>query len=110
MGRPSTRETEDGTLRLSASQGSSLCTLALSGELDMSNAPSVSDELARIEAAGTSVTIDLADLEFIDSTGIAILVEAHQRLGGRLRLVRSRCPGVERVLVLTGLDRRLPFA
>ena len=107
MGEPSTRETQDGTLTLRASENGSTCVLALSGELDMSNAPTFSSELHRLEAGGMPLRIDLGELEFIDSTGIAILVGAHQRLGDRLTVVASRSDGVTRVLALTGLDERL---
>jgi anti-sigma B factor antagonist len=100
---------QDGTLTLRTTEEDSACTLALSGELDMSNTPALSAELERLEAFGTSLEIDLSRLEFIDSTGIAVLVGAHQRLGERLWLVRSESPGVERILSLTGLDQELHF-
>ena len=107
MGEPSTRETQDGTLTLRASENGSACVLALAGELDLSNAPSFSSELERLEAAGTPVRIDLGELEFMDSTGIAILVGAHQRLGDRLTVAASKSEAVKRVLTLTGLDEQL---
>lgn len=106
----SKRETQDGGLRLMATEEDSICTLAVAGELDMANAPAFSAELARLEGSGAPVKIDLSDLEFIDSTGIAILVAAYQRLDRRLQLVPSRAPGVQRVMSLTGLDTELPFA
>lgn len=107
MGQPSTRESQDGTLTLRASENGSACVLALAGELDLSNAPSFSSELERLEVAGTPVKIDLGQLEFIDSTGIAILVGAYQRLGDRLTVAPSRSEAVKRVLALTGLDEKL---
>ena len=109
MGKTSTREIQDGTLTLRASQEDSGCVLALRGELDMSNSPSFSSEIERLEAAGGSLTLDLSELEFIDSTGIAILVGVYQRLGDRLTVVASRAQAVTRVLSLTGLDEALPF-
>jgi anti-anti-sigma factor len=87
-------------------------TLALAGELDMANAATLSAELERAERDAAKITIDLRELRFIDSTGIAVLVAAHRRLDGdddRLRLIRSDADGVRRVLELTGLDRELPF-
>lgn len=105
----SARETQDGTLRLRASESDSCCTLALSGELDMSNTAAFAGELARLEETGAVLELDLSKLEFIDSTGIAILVGAHQRLGERLVIVRSESPGVRRVFSLTGLDEQLRF-
>jgi anti-sigma B factor antagonist len=88
-------------------------TLALSGELDLANAETFAAELERVEGdAPTMITVDMQELEFIDSTGIAVLVAAHRRLndgGLRIRLVRSRASAVRRVLDVTGLDAELPF-
>jgi anti-anti-sigma factor len=90
-------------------------TIALSGELDISNAATLASALERVEAEEpATITIDMSELEFIDSTGIALLVSAHRRLDAdddleRLRLVPSRATAVRRVMQVTGLDRGLPF-
>jgi anti-anti-sigma factor len=109
VGESSSRETQDGALTLKASEEGAIRTLALTGELDMSNAASFASELERLEASGASVTVDFSELEFIDSTGIAILVRAHRRLGDRLAVVPSRAHAVARVFSVTGLDERLPL-
>jgi anti-anti-sigma factor len=107
------REVRDGTLTIRIESGDAGCTLALLGELDMANAATLEAELGQAEEAGTApITVDLRELEFIDSTGIAVLVAAHRRLNGggdRIRLVHSRASGVRRVMDVTGLDRELPF-
>jgi anti-anti-sigma factor len=47
----------------------------LIGDLDLANAPLVRDELVRMIGEGlTRLSIDLSDLTFLDSTGIAALV------------------------------------
>lgn len=89
-------------------------TIALAGELDMANAATLASELEAAEAAGArAIIVDMRELEFIDSTGIAVLVGAHRRLNGgeqeRVRLVQSRADSVRRVMSLTGLDEELPF-
>lgn len=108
------RETRDGMLTIRIAGDPPEPTLALSGELDMANAATFSAELERLETEGTgTITIDMAGLEFIDSTGIAVLVAAHRRLNGgseRLHLIPSRASAVRRVMEVTGLDRELPFA
>jgi anti-sigma B factor antagonist len=86
--------------------------LALAGELDSQNAETLAAEIARTKAASGNLTIDLRELAFIDSTGIALLVSVFRRFNGggdRLRLVPSRSDAVRRVMELTGLDRTLPF-
>lgn len=56
------------------------------------------------EAPGAQVVVELPDLDFIDSTGIALLLRAHRRAeeaGGRLDVVEP-VGQVERVLRATG--------
>ena len=78
----------------------------LLGELDMSTAPQLRDELARLASTGAGVvTLDLSDLAFIDSTGLSVLITSLKRLrsqGGDLAL-RSPTPGTRKVLEITGL-------
>jgi len=107
-------ETRDGMLTVRIGGTGDAPTIALSGELDISNAATLSSALERVEAERpATVTIDMGGLEFIDSTGIAALVSAHHRLDGgggvRLRLLPSPAPAVRRVMEVTGLDRRLSF-
>lgn len=108
----SERKLQNGTLALTVTEHDSACVLSLVGELDLANAETLASELERAESAGDRpVTIDMSELEFIDSTGIATLVAAYHRLDGsaRLHLVPSRAAAVRRVMSLTGLDAELPF-
>lgn len=106
-------EARDGMLTVRTEAKDSGCTIVLAGELDMANASTLEAELERAEGDGAApITIDMRELEFIDSTGIAVLVAAHRRLNGgseRIRLIRSRASGVRRVMDVTGLDGELPF-
>lgn len=78
----------------------------LLGELDMSTAPQLREELLRVVADGAKmVTVDLSELAFIDSTGLSVLITGLKRLrqqGGEMAL-RSPTPGTRRVLEITGL-------
>ena len=56
--------------------------LSVSGELDLGTAPQLEGPLEEALATGTGQLIDLSACEFIDSTGIALLVRAWQRLDG----------------------------
>ena len=82
----------------------------LRGELDISTASSLEDDLRRVEAGGPALlVIDLSRLDFMDSTGLRLLISADQRaraVGRRLVLVRGN-EMVQRVLRLTRLDERL---
>ncbi len=110
----SDRELSDGTLAIKILRDGAGQTLSLAGELDLANAETFAAALEAAERESASVTIDMTALEFIDSTGIAILVAAHRRLNEdgdavRLRLVSSNATAVQRVMTLTGLDEAMPF-
>jgi anti-anti-sigma factor len=84
--------------------------LRLSGELDISTAPKVEDELARIEPDRPDlIVLDLRNLAFMDSTGLRLLIAADTRArqeGRRLTIVRGPEP-VQRVFRITRLEERL---
>jgi anti-anti-sigma factor len=80
------------------------------GELDVMSAESFSAELGRAGQSRLPVTVvDLSELQFIDSSGLAALIKADQdaKAAGR-RLVVVRGPRqVQQLLELTGLSERL---
>jgi anti-sigma B factor antagonist len=88
--------------------------LVLRGELDADACPKVEFELAQAEASDADrIVVDLSQVEFIDSTGIALLVSALRRSeqnSCRLRFVPSHSEDVQRLLELCGLDGHLPLA
>ena len=85
--------------------------ISLAGELDLSNAPTLEAALNVAVETGKKVLIDLAGLEFIDSTGLALIVRMLGRNDAeRFSFVPSHSPGVRRVLNLTGLDERMVIA
>ncbi|GAA2699303.1 STAS domain-containing protein [Micromonospora olivasterospora] len=80
--------------------------LRLAGELDMSSAPELNAALDRLTDEGERhLLVDLSELTFCDSTGIAAFVRGDNRAtarGGWLR-VTGATGRVERVLRITGL-------
>lgn len=102
-----------GQLAMSSEREGDIHTIALTGELDLANAPRVEDELTRVEASNAvAIIVDLSGLTFIDSTGIRLLVSAQARSrsdAGRLTLLRGQAP-VQRVFELSGVAELLPFA
>src|SRR3954464_10144957 len=73
--------------------------ITIRGELDMSTAPELEGSLQAVTSSGRrSVLIDLTNCEFIDSTGLALIVQAWQRLdagargGGRARPLLPHTP------------------
>ena len=82
----------------------------LRGELDISNATRLEDDLRRVEADNPPlIVLDLSRLAFMDSTGLRLLIGADSRAreaGRRLVLIRGN-EMVQRVLRVTRLDERL---
>lgn len=85
--------------------------VALHGQLDMAEAASVAAALAAVAARGPQIIVDLAALEFIDSSGVAALVRGRnlaRRAGGELLLAAPQ-QQVLRVLTLTRLIDVFPL-
>jgi anti-sigma B factor antagonist len=83
------------------------------GELDLASSPALRTELERANAAGAELVIlDLRELVFMDSTGLSVVVKAHQHAadsGRRFAIVRGG-KQVQRLLSLTGVGERLLVA
>lgn len=84
--------------------------LSVRGELDLASSPALEEQVERAVAeAQSTVIIDLRELEFMDSTGLSVLIRAHQRAqeaGHRLAIVNGSRQ-VRRLLSLTGVAERL---
>ncbi len=81
--------------------------LQLNGRFDAFAAPAVSEALSRMSVPGTSLVVEMSSVEFIDSTGLATLVQAlknQQATQGDL-VLRSPTDAVRAILELTRLDR-----
>ena len=94
------------------SEGADACRVTVAGEMDASNAHALEGALLSIEAGGASrIVLDLGSLEFIDSTGLAVIVRAHERAeGDGHRLGVTRPQGVvARTFEVVGLDQELDF-
>ncbi len=68
--------------------------LHVSGELDMATAPTLRQQVVALVGHGAiDLVIDLDGVEFLDSTGLGVLVGSVKRIrtaGGQLRVVCSR--------------------
>lgn len=105
------RDITDGTLVIRTIVEGDLRTVSLRGELDLANAGTAETAIQEALDEATRVVVDMQELEFIDSTGIALLVGAlgHNGDSAKLRFVPSESAAVNRVLDLTGLAERLPL-
>lgn len=84
--------------------------IAVEGELDMNTAMDLERELeGPLGAAQSPLLIDLSGCEFIDSTGIALIMRAWQALGGDGRFALCGLGHqVKRVLDITGIEETIP--
>ena len=82
----------------------------LDGELDTATAGQLFEMFAELAREGIKhVALNLAELDFIDSTGISVVVAEHKRvesMGGELIIFSPR-PRVRKVLEVTGLGNYL---
>jgi anti-anti-sigma factor len=88
-------------------------TIAFSGELDISRADDVERQLERIEGERPpTMVFDLRGLEFLDSTGLRLILgaDSRSRRDGRRVVIVPGPDTVHRVFRITLLDRRLEFA
>jgi anti-sigma B factor antagonist len=93
------------SVHLSTRDGDGHVIVALGGELDVVDAAGVAAALAAVAAREPEIIVDLAGLEFIDSSGVAALARGRKlarHAGGDLLLAAPRHQ-VLRVLTLTRL-------
>ncbi len=79
----------------------------LAGELDLYNAHEVREALLGCtEESPERLVVDLAEVKFIDSTALGVLIEARTRMANRKAFLLA-APGLEtrRALEISGLDR-----
>lgn len=82
--------------------------LTVSGELDLSTAPQLEPLVIDAIAAGRHVVLDLRELDFMDSSGVRILIEAQSAAGdgpGRFTVVRPEpATAVGQVIEVSGIE------
>lgn len=100
----------DGLLAVQQMSEGPRLRISLEGEMDLANAETAAATMREALLCGKEVVVDLGKLEFLDSTGIAILVAAMREGGTRLSFLPSEHDPVRRLLCLTGLDERMTFA
>ncbi|MEA2363765.1 MAG: hypothetical protein QOD71_2910 [Thermoleophilaceae bacterium] len=84
----------------------------VTGELDLAGAPSTGVAIGEaVPTSARALVVDFSGLEFIDSSGIAMLFNLARRLGSRrqeLRVVATDGGPVARVLDIVEFDRAAP--
>ena len=100
----------ESSFQLEVRSAASASVIAVSGELDLASAPALEEELERAAENGADIVIvGLRALDFIDSTGLGLLIKAHRQAeaaGRTFAIVRGQSQ-VQRLLGVTGVDQRL---
>jgi len=86
--------------------------IEVAGELDLAVSDDLRRALERAVDRGEHVLLDLTDCDFIDSSGLAVLVHGHGalRAGGRELLLSGVAGQVLRMLTVTGLTGQIRSA
>ena len=95
-------------LGLKVEERGDVAVLAVSGEVDVATVPRLREQLHGLVASGTPRIVgDLDAVDFLDSTGLGVLVGALKRVranGGELALVCT-APRIRKVFEVTGLTK-----
>jgi anti-sigma B factor antagonist len=87
-----------------------VCVVDVRGEVDSATADVLQRHLEEVlSESDCNLMLDVANVDFLDSTGLAVLITVHSMLGRRSGQLVLRRPSanVMRALRLTGLDRSL---
>jgi anti-sigma B factor antagonist len=103
----------DGPLTIERTRyGDDVIVFSLSGEFDLAGAARAEESIGpAIDEEHAMVVIDLTDLEFMDSSGVALLygLADSRQDKDSLRVLRSRHAGVNRVLDVTEVGTVIPI-
>ncbi len=95
-------------LRLDVSERDGWTVLQIGGEIDIATAPKLREQLlALVNRECYRIVVDLEEVEFIDSTGLGVLIGARKRVGlqdGAMTLVCTEAR-IIKVFEITGLDK-----
>jgi anti-anti-sigma factor len=98
-------------MTISVTRSAGEVTVRVSGDVDILTVPDLRLALHEVTMPGCrdAVVVDLADVTFLDATGLGVLVGAHRRAGraGIALELRDPTPRMLRLLAMTRLDRVL---
>jgi anti-sigma B factor antagonist len=93
-------------LEVSTSSNGGQSVLTVNGEIDLTSAPKLDEEITTVVESSDQVVIELGGVSFMDSTGLRVLLKASKTLtsrGGTL-VLRQPSEPVRRLLEVSGLN------
>lgn len=88
--------------------GEQASVIDLEGEVDVYTAPQLKQQIINLLDVGTlHVTVNLTAVDYLDSTGLGVLIGGLKRLRERDGTLDVICPNprIKRVFEITGLDK-----
>lgn len=84
-------------------------TLVLEGEIDAHTAPDLAARYVELPAGDGDFVIDMSKVDFMDSSGLRVIIELHQRAEQATRRLVLRTPSqpVIRLIEVSGLNGHL---
>jgi anti-sigma B factor antagonist len=81
--------------------------LLVKGEVDLANASELQAHLNAVVRAEENLIVDMSNLRYLDSSGIKVLLEAHQQFTAikRRMVLAAAVVTVQKVLNITGIDQ-----
>jgi anti-sigma B factor antagonist len=101
---------DPGGFWISTAERDGRAVVLIRGELDLATAPDLERVLTEHLDAERDVVVDLRELDFMDSTGLRVLVAAHARVrdGQRFLVVRPPAGGaIAKILTIAGVETEL---
>jgi anti-anti-sigma factor len=101
------------TLDIRVERDGTQATVWIEGEVEFATAPRLRETLLELAQEGARpVVVDLAEVSFLDSAGISLLIQAKKRLtsGGSDLVLRDPQANIRRVLEISGLTELFGLA
>ena len=79
--------------------------LVVAGEIDSSTIEVLRGQIKKLEVGSSDIVLNMSEVQFIDSSGLRVIIEAHQdaeKTGGRL-IIAEPSPVVARLFEISGL-------
>jgi anti-anti-sigma factor len=96
-------------MKYKVTEDNNVSTVFLNGEIDMEIADSVREVVFPLIDAGKEVHLNLKDVQYMDSSGISVLIESHQKameLGTKVTL-KEISKSVLKVIMMAKLEQIL---
>jgi anti-sigma B factor antagonist len=104
---------KNGLVGLDIEERGEVVVAHVTGELDIAGAPQTGERIAEaVPTSARGLVVDMSTLEFIDSSGVAMLFGLVRRLSSRrqeLRVVAPKGRPVARVLEIVEFERAAPI-